>query len=304
MGNLKHLKILENEYYIQREKQYESSIDKNKEEYDRLWQLESDRVSENIKKRKILENKRISYEKIKKSLVMSGIDKIVSESLKINNISDDNSKRLLYLESIIEEDFDGINDFNMKMCNKNYILSNIINEATLHFKSILEEKDSENDDEIIIKIDNKDVDEYIEKIDSVECDRLANIIADKVSRTIADFIICNQREKSEIKNIVDKYQKKIDSEKDEEISESYVSKCNAEINKLGRNRYKTLYEIMVNKLAENVITNKDYMMIENKVDMDSIINAVNVMYTVLETANTLNILHIDSDKIKNILETF
>ena len=39
------------------------------------------------------ERNRISYEKIKKSLVMSGIDKIVSESLKINNISDDNSKR-------------------------------------------------------------------------------------------------------------------------------------------------------------------------------------------------------------------
>lgn len=297
---LKQLKMIENNYYINRERDFKEE-DNNLKEYKRLLEIESNRVSENAKKRKIIENKRESVSRIKKSLIMSGLGYIVEQVLKNINVDDVYNRRFMYIESVIDDDYGSVEEFALKLNRKNYIMSNIINEAEIAYNKILEEKDDTNNEEVIIKIDDKDVNNYVDKLDKTECDRIAEIIADKVSRTIADFIISNQREKSEIKNIIDKYQNKIDKEKDDEIAESFVIKCNSEIKKMNRNKYRTLYEIMVEKIAENAIVNRDNMNIENSINMDRIIESVNIMYSVLETVNTLNILNINDKSIKEIL---
>lgn len=258
-------------------------------------------VRSNIQK----ENKRSeissSRDKIKSTLMINALDYILNEALKKLDINDVTNNRLGYLNQFISEQ-ESITRFLRESKTKNFILSQMVFELEKSYKSIVE-NNKEEDVQVVIKIDNKDVEEYIDKLDKLECDRIAEIIADKVSVSIADFIINNQKDKQEIQKTIIHSQEKIEKTIDESKISYYQTQCKSEIKKIRNKRFKSLFEMMISNVAEYTYKNnvKEFIN-EGSLELNKIMESVTIMYTFLEFTNTLGLVTVNESYIKDVLK--
>lgn len=294
----------------------------NKEYYDllnqkleakRKAQLESENYNDNCirKKNKILQenynamnkinesvnNKMNKINSIREFLLNECINDLYSRALVVDdmNIQNNNIKSNIIHNFIKEQ---GCNNLINSFKTKNYILSEyyrIINKYT----DIITES---NKDCNTIEVDPQTKDNFYKEIDTDNVDTAARVIKNRVKNEIEEFIDQNAKEQVNIKELIDKSSEKINSAKTDIAKEAAEMTLKGNIFKMrNNNKPKNIFNYMVSELAESAYSNPDlkrvYCNESGKLNVDSIVENVETIYTFLEMVNTTNMINVDKKYI-------
>ena len=238
-------------------------------------------------------------EDVKKKLLSTCINKIFSGALDNNVTKMDCLNNQNYINKFIEQY--GVDILLKDYKTKTPMLSEFSNIVEKYHNIIIEKVDKDNPD--TYKIDEKDANDFLDEIDNEEVDKVTNIIKNRVSKAIDEFIENNAEDKKEIKEIIDKSTEKISKTSDEKLAESYKIQCNRQIKELRARREQSIFENMVFNISKSSIKNEelsDVFLNEGKLDIDRIMESATVMYTFLETVNTCKLAKVDLDYINSV----
>lgn len=283
----------------------ESECKKNEEdeEVKKSYSKISDKQEE-IKKK---EKKDVdSKQELKESLVAECIYQIYNKALGYNTeypIEGDELKRRALVNGFVKES--NIHSLLNSFKGKTLLLSEYYTTVSKLYNSILE-KTKINNEEIIIEPEEKD--EFIADITNKESDKVAEAIADRVLTAVQSFIVSNQETKQQVIEILNKAQEKVDSTVKDNLQETYITNAKMKVSALKYNKSKNLLEFMVERIGKEVYKNEEmktnYLNEDNKLDMDKVLESSIEIYTFLETLNTMNIINVDEDYIKQFMKEF
>lgn len=188
----------------------------------------------------------------------------------------------------------------MRMHGKTYYLEELCAELTSTFKKIVESVDRNDPD--TFKIDNELTEKFRASLESDDSNVMSELISDRVSAAIGEFIEGNKKDKDAIVSALTATKDKIDelNPGEEDIKESYARMGKRFITEV-RNRKHGLFNEMVTIVSQDIIKRPELR--ENylegaKLDMNKIVDRVTVMYTFLETVNTMRLVKITPDYIR------
>lgn len=193
-------------------------------------------------------------------------------------------------------------------------------------------------DEVITKVDPEDpdtfvvdrehVNDFLKEIDDQEdVEDVTNIIRLRVSNAEEDFVNRNERDKQNMKDVLDataqrvqdakpdldnEYMDDDDSDDSENMSDADIIKQESmidakrkiyEINSAPR----TIFDRMVRNTSEAVIKDsnlRDEFIIEGgRLNMDKVVDSVRCMYTLLEMVSTLKIEKVDAQYVEDTIKS-
>lgn len=184
-----------------------------------------------------------------------------------------------------------------------YIMSEFAYIIQNNIDSICEKADPKNQATLKIKDDQKK--KFFKDIDKVNADSAITAIRTKVKSATAEFIDSNNAAKEQIKSILDSTKKKIEkNEKDENLKEAYAAQAKRKITDIRASKTKGVFEAMVYSVSESAFKNEDAKKIfieDANLNMDTVVEHCEVMYTFLETLNTLKLVKIDEAYIEKLI---
>lgn len=247
--------------------------------------------------------------KLKQSLLISALETTfdkVAEAHKYNTHELNIGHSML--ENFVNEM--GVENLLHSFGKKNLILSEysaLINET---FRTIVDEaaaKDNDTDDvddDSTYIPDKAEGKKFIDNIMSCTPGRVPVMIQDRVEKSVKDFVDQNVKNKEAIKDIYSKAKNQVEKPG----NEKYQEEINLRAKKDVHNIYESdtnLLGMMVRLNSESIIKNdnlkKHYLAEDGKLDYQSILKDTVVMYTVLETVNTLGLVDPNKELITKIL---
>ena len=194
------------------------------------------------------------------------------------------------------------------MRTKNVTLSemyNLITSTRSKIKKMVE--DAGIDDPSAYRIDTGTRDEFFDQLDKMDTSEIADAIRERVTDSMNEFIEKNKQDHDAIMNCLQVTKDKIDSVPDatEEVKESYQVLSRRKIAKI-RNRKKGVFESMVEAMCESCMKNQELSeeFTENgKLNVPKIVDRMQVMYTFIETVNTMNLYKVDEAYMQNLIES-
>lgn len=219
-------------------------------------------------------------------ILESGYNKSLLRVLATNFVNENGSQNLL-----------------RKWKSTSYIMSELAYIIQNNIDSICEKADPKNQATLKIKDDQKK--KFFNDIDKVNADSAITAIRTKVKSATAEFIDSNNAAKEQIKSILDSTKKKIEkNDKDENLKEAYASQAKRKITDIRAGKTKGVFEAMVYSVSQSAFKNEDAkkIFIENaNLNMDTVVEHCEVMYTFLETLNTLKLIKIDEAYIEKLI---
>lgn len=201
---------------------------------------------------------------------------------------------------------------NMKFSD-NYLLRTIHEKVKESQKEIT--KDTSADDESTQIISKKAIDDFWTEIDNAEdIADITNIIRMRVSNAEEEFINKNQEDKEAIKTILKQTASRVQKAKESE-NEEYAEAVEESETRLAKNKiyqiqhesHRNVFDKMVRQLSKAALSNdvlkEDYINENGKIEFDRIVETVRCMYTLLETVSTIQLEKVDTDYIKNIINS-
>ena len=217
-----------------------------------------------------------------------------------NEVQADIIKRNL-VNNYIEEQ--GVDRILSSFKGKTFMLSEFARIIESTTKSILEKVDKNDTDTFNIEQEEKD--KFFDELNFDDVEEVSSAIKKRVSDAVDEFMYSNIKQKEELKEILTASKEKIDSSKNEEVKESYNILAKKAITNLKAKRKVNIFESMVVSLAEASLKNenlKELYAKDNKLDMDSIVENVTIMYTFLETLNSAQIHNVNESYISDVLK--
>lgn len=248
----------------------------------------------------IAAKKRAFVENVKSLLLGECIYKIYNESfgITIKNEGDESIKRSL-VNGYIKEN--GVNNLLARFKYSSNLLSEMSLLVSKYTKSILEKADQEKD----LSIDPELKDDFFKDLNLLDSGEASESIRMRVTSAVDEFIQNNINNKMDIEDTLNNIKEKIAVTKDETVKESYEHMAKRKISMI-RNRKKSIFEAMVYNMAESILKNdvlKNEYMNENKIDMDKVVDRTRLMYSFLETVNTLKIEKVNESYIESVLDS-
>ena len=142
-------------------------------------------------------------------------------------------------------------------------------------------------------------------------EELVDSIADRVVAAMKDFMMQNAEDKQHIIDAMQATKDKMEAlkaeGKPEEVQESYKNLTRKYITSI-RESKKGLFNEMVMTMSKAVVKSdnqavKDTFMEGAHLDMEKIVKSVATMYTFVETVNSMNLVKVDADFVKSLLES-
>ena len=184
--------------------------------------------------------------------------------------------------------------------NSTYYMDTIrqINESA--FKAILESVDK--DDPETLEIDPSITEKFKKDVASEDTDVMSDEISSRIVSAIGDFVEGNIKDKDAIAAALEKTKEKIDDIPDdrEDLKESYVRLGKRFITDV-RARKHGLFNEMVSMLSKEVVKNKalhEEYMDGTHVNVGKIVDKTILMYGFLETVNTMKLIDVTPEYIK------
>ena len=173
-------------------------------------------------------------------------------------------------------------------------------------KAIIESEGFDKKDPSTFHVNPDVQQDFFNKLDGLDDEAITDSIRAKVTDAIEDFMLSNKKDHEAIKDALENCEKKIHDNPDasEVVKESYQQICKRKITDI-RNRPKSVLESMVSAMCESVIKNdelKNEFMVEGKLDMPKIVDRIQMMYTFIETVNTMNLYKIDEAYISDLIQ--
>lgn len=244
--------------------------------------------------------KRTFNENVKTALLSECLYKIYNEAfgLSISNDGDESIKRA-FVNNYIKEN--GVND----LLGRFKYTSNLLSEMSLlvnkYSRSILEKAEKEKD----YSIDPEIKDQFFKDLNIMDSGEATESIRMRVTSAVDEFIQNNINNKMDIEDTINDIKEKIALTKDESVKESYDHLAKRKISSI-RNRKKSIFESMVHNLMECILKNdelKSEYMNESKIDMDKVIERTKIMYTFLETVNTLKMENVNEEYLEKVINS-
>lgn len=187
---------------------------------------------------------------------------------------------------------------------KTFMLSEFARIIDKYTNIIVEKADKCNPDTFVI--DQEDRDNFFDELKFDDVDEVAAAIKTRVSNSIDEFVNSNIKQKEELKEILKTSKEKIDSTYKEEVKESYDLLAKKAMTNIRERKVTNVFESMVFSLAQASLKNESLKEIyakNNKLDMDSIVENVTIMYSFLETLNSAQIHRVNESYIQEVLES-
>lgn len=243
--------------------------------------------------------KKKQIKKLKESLLSEAIYMIYNKSLGGIQLEDNSStviKRTLVNNFIQEQ---GVETLLNEFRTKSYLLSEMSRIVNKYTNLIVENCEEE------IDIDSELKSDFCEELDTDDVGEIVSVIRSRVSNAMDEFIQSNMNDKLEIKEILRATQEKIDSARNEQVKESFEQMGKKAVAQIRTKKTKNIIEAMVYNVSESTMKNEEMKKIyfkDNSLDMDSIVEKCELMYTFLETINTCKMTKVNESYINNILK--
>lgn len=187
-----------------------------------------------------------------------------------------------------------------------YYLNNIHSAIKESMTAIIENAD-ENDTDTF-KVTDELMGKFKNKLNECGTDELAEMISNRVTDSIEEFIEKNAQDKNAIVSTLTATKEKIDSlETDNEsVKETYTMLGKRMVSDI-RQRPNNLFGQMVHSLAKSALDNKSLHenFIENAhLNMPKIVSKVGIVYSFLETVSVMKLVKVDEAYVQEILDSF
>lgn len=149
-------------------------------------------------------------------------------------------------------------------------------------------------------------DEFLKELELVDTYDASKLIKQRVSDAISEFIDSNMEQKLEYEEIIKDAQDKIESANNESYVESYSNAAKRKINEMKMNREKNVFHCLVESLAKSILKDdelKARYMNEATIDMDKVVDSTQLIYTMIEMANTTNMIKIDESYLNSYIKS-
>lgn len=295
----------------------ESAIEKKRQEQHlKAQEGVTENVLNKIAEQEVIKNKYISFvESTKISFLSECIYNVYKKAMDPDIIRQENSTAIMrsMVNGFINEEEVGTILFKMK--NGSNLLSEMHNLVNKYTKMVTESVDKNNPETFCIDYNIRD--KFFEELKLDDVEEVAAAIKQRVSDAIDEFIYSNNVDRIDIKDTLQAAKEKMESIEDDEnpdevigatsqeIKESYDHLAKRKISEI-RGRKKNLFHSLVSVMAENVVKNKDLQsefMTENKINMPKIVDRISLMYTFMETTNSMKLVKVDENYVNEVLES-
>ena len=155
-------------------------------------------------------------------------------------------------------------------------------------------------------IDDDTKDNFFAELQDLDTTDASNLIKERVSDAVSEFVDTNQEKKMEYEDIINTAKEKMANATDESYIESYNYMAGSEINDLKLKSRNNIFGCMVESLAiksfKDDKLNKKYVH-EATLNMDNIVNDSMLIYQMLEMVNTTNMVNVDEDFMNNYIKS-
>ncbi len=184
---------------------------------------------------------------------------------------------------------------------------NQINSAIKESMHAIIEGADENDTDTF-KVTDDMMSKFKNQLNECGTDELADMISDRVTDSIEEFIEKNAQDKNAIVTTLTATKEKIDSLKtdDESVKETYTMLGKRMVSDI-RQRPNNLFGQMVHSLAQSAMDNKSLheSFIENAhLNMPKIVSKIGIVYSFLETVSVMKLIKVDEAYVQEILKSF
>lgn len=199
---------------------------------------------------------------------------------------------------------------------KNRILSEFSRICDKYYKKVVEGCDGCDDnletDELgfligrPLKLDNTVGSEFFEELEDIDCSDAAKMIKDKVADSVSEFIDSNISARLDYEEVINAAKDQIDKAANESYAEDISARAQRQVIEMENDRERSVFHCMVEALTKSVFKDealKAKYVKETQVDMEGIVNATQLMYTMLEMVNTVNIMPVDEAFINEYLKS-
>jgi len=215
------------------------------------------------------------------------------------------------IKNFVEEE--GYNNLIKRWTYKNLLVSEMARHCEIYKDLIIETADKvakankKTDEDITYMMDSDLADRFVNDIKDLVPQRTINLIHKRVANSVQDFLASNTENKLAIRDIYAKATEKANQLKDKSdaVKEAYINDAKARSAAIYR-KPTNMLGAMVTNFSEAVMKDNDlrshYLDENNHINMDAIVNANVVMYTVLEELNTMQMVDVSPQYIKRILK--
>lgn len=200
--------------------------------------------------------------------------------------------------------------YNLKHRGQTQFLSELAKDIKSTHRTILEAIDTMDPDSYAVG--DQVMADYRDKVKGeFGQEELVDSIADRVVTAMKDFMTQNAEDKQHIIDAMQATKDKMEAlkaeGKPEEVQESYKNLTRKYITSI-RESKKGLFNEMVMTMSKAVVKSdnqavKDTFMEGAHLDMEKIVKSVATMYTFVETVNSMNLVKVDADFVKSLLES-
>lgn len=189
-----------------------------------------------------------------------------------------------------------------KWRHQNVLLSELAGLVEKNYNAVLEASDKNNKDSWYI--DDEIKDSFIDGLNNTNTDEAILTIINRVRDAETDFINDNSARKMEIENIMRDTAEKVSTAKNDAIKEEYEIIGKQKISNIRNLREKSIYQQVNESITKSAIIDpklKNIYIEDGEINMDKIFEDANVLYTFLETLNTVEMA--DNEYIKAYINT-
>ena len=251
------------------------------------------------------------YEKFSNSvrnyLVSEAVNSILSKVLEEKSTADKEYGKVL-CEHFVDEmgSFNLIKRFEKESC----VLAEMALLIKESYDNIMCKIDK--NDELTFCIKQSDKKSFYDNLEGLDTDKIVEKINARTCDAAAEFVQNNINDKLDMEELANKTKEKIDNikadsaEKKDSFVKEYTmyAKSKLESAKL---RKKNIYEQMVLEVSTNIMKNEEllpkFINESGKLNMESVVDKVDVMYRFLETVNTARIYNVNESYIKSVLKS-
>lgn len=241
---------------------------------------------------------------VKHTLLSECIYKLYKESVRVPLTEQNKNISRNIINAFINEN--GVSTLLSSFRTKNLLLSEMNRIVNKHYERIVEECSNKECNFIVPDTIKND---FIEDLRDLDVDEASKLIKDRVADSLNEFIDSNTLAKLEYEELLNNTQNHIanmNPDTDAAKIESASHLVQREINEMEMKRSKNIFHYIVEKLSEASLKDEGLKKIYTEgatLNMDKIVDHAQLYLTMLEVANTTNMINIDEQYMNNYIES-
>jgi len=189
---------------------------------------------------------------------------------------------------------------------KNLILSELARVCNNAYDKVVEGAQTCGPDVYTAALNKTIEDDFFTQLNDVDTVDASKLIQSRVSDAIEEFLTANASAKMDYEEIFKGAEDIKSGLESQDAMEEATLNAKRKVDKIRATRQKNIFHCMVEALAENCIKDEKLAskyIKEGVLDMDGIINGTQILYTMLEVANTTCMINVDETSLENYIKS-